>query len=145
MSPLAAGLLVGGTVLRVLGQYRANEDQADAEERNASFYREEAEFARKAGDRQRLIFDRESVVLFGKQEAAFAKGGGSDSDLKFLAQQRIFRDQESIAIQDEADFNVRLATLRAEHSLETARSLRDPKTNLLQAGGAILPALSSII
>lgn len=145
MAPFAIALIAGGTLIKGLGQYRANLAQADAEEKNASFYREEAEFARKTGDRQRMIFDRESDLLFGKQQAAFAKGGSGKGDLKFLAQQRIFREQESNAIQDEADFNVRLATLRSEHSMDTAKQLRSGRNNQMQFAGGALQAGGSVL
>lgn len=132
--------------MKSYGEYQANQDQADAEERNAAFYREQAAFAKKAAERQRTIFDRESVILHGQQVGAFAKAGvDTQHSSRFLAQQVMFRQQESQAIKDEGDMNVRLANLRGEQADETARQLRDPTTNLLNMGGNVAQFGSSVL
>lgn len=137
-------LLGAGLVLQGMGRMEANAAQAEAEEENAEFYREQAEFAEKAGERQRMIFDRESVILYGEQQSAFAKAGVDTSGSSyFMAQQMLYRTQEAGAIMAEADMNVRLATLRAKQSSETAKSLMDPDVNMMQFAGPILQAAGS--
>lgn len=147
MIPLAAAAVMGaGTMLQAYGQYKASLDQADAEERNAGWYREQAAFARESGERQRMVFDRESKILFGEQLSAFAKAGvDTAQSAQFMAQQYLYRAQEDYAIDREADFNERLATLRADQAEETAYSLRAnaPMTFLggfMQGSGQFLSA-----
>lgn len=130
--------LVGGLVLRSYGRFKANQDQADAEEKNASFFREQAEFARFAGERSELIFNRETMVLFSQQESAFAKAGvDSESSSLFSAKQALYRSQELNAIREETKMNERLALLRAESAEATAEGLRDPLNNALGAVGDV--------
>lgn len=146
MEPVTLSLLAMGTIMRGVGQYQANQAQAQAEEQNASFYREQAAFAKAAGDRSRKIFDRESAVLLGDQVGAFAKAGvDTGSSSFFLAQQMLYRQEESYAIKQEADFNVRLAMLRAEQASSTASALTDPMTNILQFGGSALSAAAQVL
>lgn len=142
MEPVSLTILSVGTVLRGIGQARANQDQAAAERQNASFYREQANFAQKAGDRQRGIFDRESQILYSEQQSGFAKAGvDTGSSSYFMAQQMLYRQDESYAIKEETDFNVRLAMLRADQADATARSLSDPMNNIMQIGGGVLSTL----
>lgn len=138
-------LLAAGTIIQGMGQMRANRAQAGSERANAEFYREQARFAREAGDRARMIFDRESDVLFGEQKSALAKAGiDSLSSSKFMAEQILFREQESYAIKKEADLNVRLASLRAEASDRAADQLGDPFTNFLGFAGPAVQGLSTL-
>lgn len=146
MDPITVGLLGAGLLLKAYGNYKANMDQGEAEKRNASFYREQADFARKAGERQQQIFDRQSQVLYGDQLGAFAKAGVDTSASSFyLAKEVFFRQQESYAIKQEADMNVRLAMLRADQAQRNADSLQDPTNNLLQAGGTLLSGAASVL
>lgn len=143
---MAWPVIAMGLAMKAYGQFTANNDQADAEDQNAAFYREQADFARKAGDRQRMIFDRESVILLGNQTAGFAKSGVSTtSAADFLAREMLYRQEESQAIKEEADFNVRLAMLRADQSERTADSLRDPFNNLMSIGGGFLSSGASYV
>lgn len=144
MVPIALAAMAVGTIIKSYGQIKANMSQAEAERQNAGFYREQAAFAQKSGDRKREIYDRESQVLYGDQVSAFAKAGVSTgSSSFFLAQQMLLRQNESFAIKEEADFNVRLAMLRADQSDSTARALSDPLTNGLLAAGNILSVASN--
>jgi hypothetical protein len=133
-----------GIAMQGYGRVKANLDQAMEEEMNAGFYREQAEFSRKAGDRQKDIFDRESEVLYGEQLSAFAKAGvDTSSNSLFMAKTMLFRDQESNAIKEEADFRTRLAMLRADQAQRTADSLSDPFNNAMQVFGMGLNAAGS--
>lgn len=146
MEPVSLALLGGGLLLRAVGNYQANLAQADAEEANARFYREQADFARTAGDRAQLVFDRESVVLYGEQASAFAKAGVSTSgSALFMAKEMLFRQQESYAIKQESDFNVKLAMLRADESQKQAERLRDPSSIFLSMAAGGIQAATSIL
>lgn len=126
-------LLVLGTAMQAYGRVKANLDQAAEEEMNAGWYREQAEFSRIAGDRQKSIFDRESQVLYGEQGSAFAKAGvDTSSSSLYMAKQMLVRDQESDSIKVEADFRTRLAMLRADQAQRTADDLSDPMNNAMQ-------------
>ena len=144
MIPVAMAAMAVGTVMKSYGQIKANMAQADAERQNAAFYREQADFAQKVGDRKRGIFDRESAVLYGDQAGGFAKAGtNTGSSAFFLAQQMVFRQNESFAIKQEADFNVRLAMLRANQAESTAAALSDPMNNGMMAMGNMLSFMGS--
>jgi hypothetical protein len=139
MFPVILAAMAVGTVMKSYGQVKANMAQADAERKNAEFYREQADFAEKVGDRKRGIFDRESAVLYGDQVSGFAKAGvKTGSSSFFLAQQLVVRQNESFAIKQEADFNVRLAMLRANQSESTAAALSNPTTNGMIVAGNML-------
>lgn len=145
MEPITLGVLGGGLALRSLGMLRANAAQSEAEKANAMFYREQAEFARFSGERQQAIFDRESEVLFGEQESAFAKAGvDMASSSTFMAHQLLNRQTESWAIKMETDMNVRLATLRADQSEKEAAALNNPLTNALNIGGMALGTFKGV-
>lgn len=144
MDPVTLGLMGGGLVLGAYGDWMASRAEAEAEARNADFYREQAEFARKAGVRQRMIFARQSKVLLGEQAAGIAKSGGGQSSL-FLATQDLFRQQEEGAIQEETDFNVRLARLRAEHSQSRAEMVGSKTNFWLRTAGRGLSGASSVL
>lgn len=136
---IQAALLGAGMVIKGIGQLKANMDQADAESKNASWYREQAAYARQVGDRQRSIFEDESQLLYGEQLSAFAKAGvDTSSSSLFMAKTMISRQDESYAIKKEADMNVRIAMLRADQAEATANQLRDPINNILQIGGGLL-------
>jgi len=146
MVPIALAAMAVGTIIKSYGQIKANQDQAAAERQNASFYREQAAFAQKSGDRKREIYDRESQVRYGDQVGAFAKAGvNTGSSSFFLAQQMLYRQNESFAIKEEADFNVRLAMLRADQADSTARALSDPMTNFLTVAGNGLSLASNFM
>lgn len=139
--PLA--LIAAGTALQVYGNYRANMDQADAEAKNANFYREQAHNFELATQRELKIHQRESNMLFGRQVGAYASAGvklSSGSALDVLMYSRKSAIEEDYAIQREGDSRVRLAMLRAEQADQTAASLRDPMNNAMQAAGPILSA-----
>lgn len=143
MGPASMAFMGAGLALNAYGNYMADLAQADAEAQNAGFYREQAAFAREAGDRQQLIFDRESKVLFGEQLSGFAKAGIDTSESSnFMAQQIFFRSQESFAIERETDMNVRLASLRADQADKTAKDLR--RAAPLRAAGTILGGAGQI-
>lgn len=126
MSPLGIGFLGVGTFMKSYADIKKGYAEADAHEANADFYRQQAKFAREAGDRQIMIFDRESVVLHGDQESAFAKAGvDTQESASYIAKEMFFRGQERHAIYEEADLNVRLASLRAESSYKQAEARKE--------------------
>lgn len=135
---IQASLLGAGTILKSYGTLLADASQADAEEKNASFYREQAAFAKSAGERQRAIFDDQSLELQGAQASAFAKGGsGTQNQSLFVAKQALSRQQESAAIKQEADMNTRLAMLRADQAQSHADDLNSPLNQALTIGSNV--------
>lgn len=141
-----AAIMGAGLALNIMGQARADADQADAEERNAAYYREQAAYAAKVGERQQDIFDRESKILVGDQMSAFAKAGvNTQSSSLFMAKEMLFRQEESNAIKVEADQNVRLAMLRADSAQSTADALNDPTNKFLKGAGTALSGLGSVL
>jgi len=85
-------------------------------------------------------------VLYGEQLGAFAKAGVDISGSSYMvAKTMLFRQQESFAIKQEADFNVRLAMLKADQAERHADSLEDSDNNLLQFAGTALSGAASIL
>lgn len=145
-SGIGAGLTGVGTILSAYGDWMASQAEAAVERRNASFYEEQADFARRAGIRERMLFDRKSKVTQGQQLAGFAKSGGDISASSFfMATQSLYAQQESAAIQEEADFNERLALLRAQMSKEKADAIGDKKAFWLRTGAKGIAAAGSIL
>lgn len=135
-----------GVAINAVGKYKANIDQAAAEEQNASWYREQATFAKAQGERQRSIFDRETVTILGAQASGFAKAGADPSTTAyFFANEMLSRQNESNAIKMESDMNVRLAMLRADQASKTADALKDPLNNAMQMLGPGLSSMSSVL
>lgn len=135
---MSAGF-VAGAGLAAVGQYQANLDQSQAEFENASFYREQAQFAQDSGDRDLEIFRRKSQLEFGDQVNAFAKQGNQSSDvIAFLAEQRLNAVKEAGAIKEDRDFNVRLANLRGNEAWKKGQKLGEFGYNALTIGGSAL-------
>jgi len=136
----AAAVIAVATVVTVAGQIKARRDQARAEERNAAFLAEQAEFARQAGEREVTLFERESGEVLAGQIGSFAKAGldFSGSPLLRVTETRRLILEEKEAIRKNARFNVRFANVRAEASRKRARDLKDPLNTLLGSGGTLL-------
>ena len=142
---VAAGLMGAGLVVRAIGRDRANQAEAEIEAQNAAFYREQAQFAEDSGRRAQLLFERDSIVLFGEQASGLANAGiGASTSSLFMAQQELFRDVESRAIRADADMNVRLATLRAGMSDQKINQLNDSSTQIMGVLGDALSIGSSL-
>lgn len=130
-----------GTVLKSMARAKDRQAEAGQERANAAFYREQTAFAEATGERQRMLYDRESQVLFGEQMSGFAKAGIDTGSAEFMARELLYRSQESAAIKKEADMNVRLATLRAAAAEEAASNLEEanqfePLSAALELGAA---------
>lgn len=146
MEPISLGLMGVGTVLGAYGDFMSSQARAAAERKNAAFYREQAEYARRAGIRQRQIFDRQSKVIEGQQLSGFAKSGiDTVNSSLFMATQKLYRQQESAAIQEEADFNERLALLRAENSMMEANAYGDKRAFWLRTAASGIQGAKSIL
>ena len=142
-----AVVIGASAAMSIYGQYKANQAQADAEEQNAAFLREQAKFFQRAGDREERIHEQQSKHLFGEQVGAYARGGvdiGSGSALAVLAGSKANAMEEAGAIRSETELRTRLALLRAQQADETAAQLRDPMNNFLQGAGTALGASGNI-
>jgi len=118
-------IMAAGFVIQGMSNYEAALNRSDAAEQNSYFYREQAKYAERVGQRQRDVFDREAYIAFGETQSAFAKAGvDSSNSAMFLASEIVSMQQESAAIKMEADQNVRLAMLRAEQSDREASDYR---------------------
>jgi hypothetical protein len=137
---IGLGAMAAGGVVRGIGQWAANQDQADAERKNAAYYDEQAAFAEASWKREREIYQREGQLAVGAQMSAFAKAGVDMQGSPLLAQFDTLKkiDDELAAIDAEGAMNVRLARLRSKNSREYADSLSSFRNNALQFGGTIL-------
>lgn len=142
---LPAVLIAAQMGLQLYGQYRANQEQAAAEARNAAFLREQANFAERATQREMKLQEIQSKRLRGEQVVGFAQGGvdvGSGSALDFLVDQEASAIEERAAIRSEGDMRVRLASLRADAAQFTADTLSSGSYNTMQAATTILGGAS---
>ena len=133
---MSEALILGGTTLSIIGNYKANRDQARMEDANAAFYDEQADYNRAASLREEQVYQIESAGERGEQVAGFAGRGieleGSALDIVMETDYLI--GQEIAAIRTEGAMNERVNRLKAESSRKYAKGLRDPLNNLLQGG-----------
>lgn len=121
------------------GKYQADQAQAEAEAKNASYYREQAGFIQLATERESALFKKKAARLQGDQVGAVAKGGIALSGdmLQQLAGERAESILEDNAIRADGSFKARLARLRANQADETARSLTGTTAQLGYAGSLL--------
>ena len=139
--PVTAAVVVG-TTLTVAGKIKANRDQAKAEERNAGFFDEQAEFIEDAGRREEFLFEQQLDETEAAQIGSFAKAGIDLSGSPLLRLQETARLAaiEKGAIKRDVRQRARLARLRGDAARERADDLKDPLNNILTAGGGALTA-----
>lgn len=134
-----------GLVVRAIGRHEANQAEAEIEAANASYYREQAQFAEDAGKRAQLIFDRESIILLSEQESAISKADlGAETAAAFLGAESVYRQQERFAIGQEYDASARLAMLRAGAADARVGALTDSSTQVMGILGDALSIGSDI-
>lgn len=141
--PLA--LFAASQMLNTYGKMQADEAQAEAEKRNASYYREQGAFTEAATFRESSIFLKKSANLQGQQLGAVAKGGISLSGdmLQQIAGEKADMQSENNAILMEGAFKAKLAYLRADQADQTAASLTGPGATLGYLGGFMGAAASA--
>lgn len=143
MLPVAIAFMAIGSLMGGAAKAKSDRDQANAERQNADFYREQAANAKYTGDRELLLFDRQSKVTYGEQRSAFAKAGvDMQESSRFLAEQELYGSQQTAALTKERDMNVRLATLKAEQADSEAFNLdaaatSDMYSGIIGAGSAV--------
>lgn len=127
--------------LQMYGQAQANAAQADAEAKNAWYYRQQAAFAESSTQRELRIQERQQKRLRGEQVVGFASSGvdvGSGSALDFLVDQESDAIEERAAIRSEGDMRVQLALYRGEAADATTRTLRSSSYNNTQTATTLL-------
>lgn len=143
MSSFLAGGSLLGTALQIAGQNQARGAEISANNANASFFREQAEFAEFAKQKNIKRFKRESDIFFGDNISRFAKAGVSltGSPLVSLAADKVLAAEEVDNIVREGNFNVRLAKFRAGQSDASSKALRDAAP--YQTAGSILTGIGA--
>lgn len=135
--PVPVALMAAGTAMQIVGNLMANYSQAQAEIRNAKFFREQAEFAREAAFRQEDIARANYSRMSGAQLSAYAKGNVdiSGSAASVLAETYSRKLEEVMAIRRKGELEYKLAYMRGKEAEKKAETLQDPFYNLMQAGG----------
>jgi hypothetical protein len=136
----AEALIIGGTGLNMLGNYQANLAQAGAEERNARYLIDEADFIRDTAKREEMLLRSDREQVKGAQAAAYGASGFSlaGSALQVIADTDYKTQIEANAIRREGRLKEYLARARAADAMSTARTLRSDDYNIKQALGTIL-------
>jgi hypothetical protein len=139
MAALTAALVGIGTAASIYGQVKANAAEAEANRQNASFLREQADFAAEAGARELAIFKDNADQFFGNQVTSIGAGGVavSGSALQVLADTKMRTMREEQAIKADTAFKQREALLRAGASMEQAERLSSFEANVLPGIGTI--------
>lgn len=143
---VAVGVMGAGVVVNAYARKEAGEAEAAVEMQNAAYYREQAAFAKEAGERAQRIFDRETLVLFGEQKSQLAAAGvGEEVVSGFMSGQIQARREEREAIGKDTEANVRLAMLRGDMSTQRANMATDSRTQNLALAGDVLGLAGSFI
>ena len=129
-------VMLAAAAISIIGSMQSAQDQAEAERKNAAFYREQQLFQQEATARELAIFDRKSRQLKGDQLMSVSSRGLelSASSMELLASESVAMDNERFAIQREGEFKQRLAGLRAQQSDQTASDLTGSSMYLRAAG-----------
>lgn len=129
----AAGIVMGGG-LQMYGNYRANQAEADALEKNAQFLESQAKLTVEASKREHAIFSDESDQFFGSQVNAFAKAGvdPSGSALSVMATTQRQIAQEGASILATGRRQSELSLLKAQQARDEANRLGSFETTFLQ-------------
>lgn len=143
--PVPLALMAVGTALQIFGNLQANYNQALAEEKNAEYYREQAEFVKESMFRESQLASDAYESVKGRQVSAIAKGGAdlSGSAAAIVADTIAKKGEELAAIKRKGELDWKLATLRQRNSENAARELRDPVNNILQSATILTKNLSS--
>lgn len=143
--PVPFALMAAGTALQIFGNLKANYAQADAEEQNAKYYREQAEFVQDSMFREGEIAASRYEARKGQQISAIARGGAdlSGSAAAIVANTIAQKADELKAIKRKGELDYNLAVLRARNSENSAKELRDPMTAILQGATILTKNLAS--
>ena len=138
--PLA--LFAVSSMVKTLGRFKADADQANAERANASFYKEQEKFSLEEMFREVQIFDRKSTKLKGEQIGAAGASGTAITafTLDRLGQESALMSAERSAIIRQGEFKAKLAGLRAQQSTDTADALNSPERMISNVGGLLTDA-----
>lgn len=143
-----AFLMAAGTMLNMYGGYTANMAQAEAEYKNAEFYRYQAQYAKLASLREANLATQKYAQIQSAQVSAAAKGGadvGSGSMVSTVAQTLADKTEELVAIERKGELDSKLATLRANQSAEQGNTLSSWQYNAMQMGGTVLTNYAKLI
>ena len=139
-------IAAAGLAMQAIGQYRANQAQADGEEANARFYQEQENFAKEAMFREQDITARDYEFQKGKLISAYGAGGvdvGSGSAALQVADVAFKKASELDAIKRKGMLDIKLARERKLSSVRQASELRDPINNIMQIGGTAMSGYSA--
>lgn len=145
--PVTIGLvaMAAGSAIGATGGMMADKAQADAEEKNAEYYRKQAGYSSSATDREVDIFKHEVDDLLGRQMTAFGKAGidMSGSPLLLIGQTQDRAKSEIEAIREKGRQNVELTLLRAQSAEDTAHGIR--KAAPLKLAGGLLGGAGAVM
>lgn len=139
--PSGPTLLMAGTVVKTVGNYQSNMDQARSELTNAESYRQQAVYDQYAKVRELAISNRTYAGMYGAQTSAYAAGNvdtGSGSSAMQLGITAARGVEEAAAITRRYDQESSVANLRSEQAQGMGDTLQSPLYNMVQAGTSIL-------
>ena len=128
--------------VQVAGQIASNWSQAQAEKRNADFYREQAAYARLAQQRAEALAEVEFTAGIGQQISSYAASGvdmSGSAAITVGASVKALAD-EIWAIRKKGDIEVKLASMRGDSAEQRAETLNSIGYNAIQGAGTLLSA-----
>jgi hypothetical protein len=131
-----------GTALQIFGKVGANVQQGMAELQNASFYKEQADFAQFTKQRELSLISRNYAQQYSQRQSAYAGGGvdssGSAEAVLGIVTARHF--EEALAISTKYNLESKLARMRGTQSSDVAGTLNSTGYNLTQGATTALTA-----
>lgn len=126
--------------ISIFGSVYANYQESLAEEQNAAWLEEQADFIDKAAQREAEIFQREAKNVIGSQVGGYLKSGVkiSGSALSTINESFALMDKEIEAIWEQRNMRSKEARLKASSSRSHAKRLRGFGYNALQSGTTAL-------
>lgn len=147
MDPITK-MMLAGTAFQLAAGFGANLQQAVYEAENAQIYREQADLARAAMERELEVADREYAYQYGNTVSGYAAAGvdvGSGSAADVIGSVSARRIEELSAIRQQGELQIKIASSRGMRAQREANTLGSAEYNLMQAGGTILTNYNSYL
>lgn len=153
-STFSGGLAGAAGMFGAVATLNAEHSQIDAMRANARYYETQAEYSRKATERELEIFEHEVDDVLGRQVSGYGKSGVdlSGSPMLLIGQTKERAAEELEAIKERGRQNVELTLMRARTAQAQADDLMDASfdhfglnlfTSALGAGNAAARGKSS--
>lgn len=132
-----ATMMMASTAMSIVQGWAANLAEADAQRKNAEYYREQANYAAISAVRAKAIAEIDYTTKVGAQISAYASGGVDISGSAAATVGGTIKNaiDEMRVIKLKGDLDVKLANLRGIQSQASADMLGSAGYNIMQGAG----------